>query len=169
MRSVGVLLLSTVGLMSCGVFGHSFYIPSCANYPTLKPGNHITVKEPAGTIHRGDIVVFHPPPGPGGLARPSDVVMRVVGLPGDIIGTRKGVVTINGQVLPEPYLAPATVTASITPQTIPAGEYFVMGDNRSNSLDSRSYGPIPASSIIGRMTGFASKKVDSSAVATCAG
>lgn len=161
-RSTALVIGSAGVLASCSLVGHSFFIPSCANWPTLKPGNHIKVQEPAGTIQRGDFVIFHPPPSPTGLAGPKDVVMRVVGLPRETIASFDGDVMINGQRLAEPYLPGGTMTNNLGPQVVPPGEYFVMGDNRTDAADSRSYGPIPQTSIIGRMTGFTSKHVDSS-------
>jgi signal peptidase I len=130
-------------------------------YPTLQPGNHIEVEEPAGTVQRADIVVFSPPPSPIG-PQPSDVVKRVIGLPGEVIGSRNGHVTINGAVLSEPYLPAKTLTTDFKTVAIPQDEYFVIGDNRTNSQDSRFYGPIANASIVGKMTGYASRYVDTS-------
>ncbi|HEY7947355.1 MAG TPA: signal peptidase I, partial [Acidimicrobiales bacterium] len=76
---------------------------------------------------------------------------RVIGLPGDVISSKEGRVYINGRPLHEPYLVPGTVTTDITMQKVPPHEYFVMGDNRSDSQDSRFFGPISRSLIVGRV------------------
>jgi signal peptidase I len=115
-------------------------------------------------IHRGDIIVFKAPPGefPQDI---KDIVKRVIGLPGDKLSARDNHVFIiptgktTGAELNEPYVkvtpdCPAGTQSSIAgptlePITVPAGEYFVMGDNRCASADSRAFGPIKSSSIIG--------------------
>jgi signal peptidase I len=75
----------------------------------------------------------------------------VIGLPGDTLQARDGIVYRNGERLDETYLAPDTPTTDLdTPITVPEGHVFVMGDNRTNSHDSRKFGPIPESSIVGR-------------------
>ncbi len=139
-----------------------FYIPSGSMLPTLQIGERIVVDKIGyhlDGIKRGNIVVFSRPPGePTAYA---DLVKRVIGLPGETIGTSDGRVTIDGRVLAEPWLpvpAPPTLPSPVAapysltrPYTIPAGEYFVMGDNRTDSEDSRYFGPIPGSLIVGRM------------------
>ncbi len=79
-----------------------------------------------------------------------DLIYRPWSLEGDRIESRAGHVWVNGQELNEPYLPPATSTQGLTPRTVPPGDYWVMGDNRSDSKDSRFFGPIPRSLIVGR-------------------
>jgi signal peptidase I len=81
-----------------------------------------------------------------------DLVKRVIGLPGETIeSTPDQRIEINGQILNEPYLPPGTALGPPIPkQVIPAGHYFVMGDNRTDSSDSRFFGPVPRSYIVGR-------------------
>jgi len=74
----------------------------------------------------------------------------VIGLPGDTVQGRDGRVWVNGQYLYEPYLPPDTYTSDFGPVKVPAGEYWVMGDNREDSRDSRFFGPIKGSTIVGR-------------------
>ncbi len=94
---------------------------------------------------RGDVVVFHPPTG-----QREDFVKRIIGVPGDSVDIRGGLVYINGQVVEESY--PATPSGGQEyPLTVEDSEFFVLGDNRSRSNDSRSWGTVPAENIIGRV------------------
>jgi signal peptidase I len=132
----------------------AFYIPSGSMEPTLMPQDRILVNKLSYMFHpprEGNIVVFTKP---AGVLLPSnihDLVKRVIGLPGQTIWSSDGQVYINGHRLAEPFLPPGTQTHSLHRQTIPPHEYFVMGDNRSNSEDSRVFGPIPGSSIVGQV------------------
>lgn len=140
-----------------------FYIPSGSMEPTLQVGDRIVVDKLSydlHAIHRGDIVVFRRPP-----LEPqhfSDLVKRVIGLPGETISSRDGSVYIDGKKLAEPWLPPGTYTGPLPddphpqfnlpgPVVIPKGEYYVMGDNRQDSEDSRYFGPIPRNLIVGKM------------------
>ncbi len=133
----------------------AFWIPSGSMEPTLKINDRIIVDKLSyhlHPVHRGDIVVFRRPPADSaGGPQIKDLVKRVVGLPGETISAHGGNVYINGKILKEPYLPRGTHTYGIPKQVIPKGEYFVMGDNRSDSYDSRRFGPIPGSLIIGRV------------------
>jgi signal peptidase I len=130
------------------------------------------------TPHIGDIIVFHPPKGyADGCANPNqgenqagedgasacDVqqrtpssetfIKRVVGLPGDRISIRDGHVIRNGTAEKDSYIVPCGTGGSCTfPRaiTIPKGDYYMMGDNRPNSEDSRFWGPVPKAWIIGK-------------------
>jgi signal peptidase I len=139
-----------------------FYIPSGSMLPTLQIGERIVVDKLSyhlHAIHRGDIVVFRRPPLE--QADYADLVKRVIGLPGETISAVGGSVYINGKPLDEPWLpnplpvtSPSPLPAAFSlnhPFTIPAGEYFVMGDNRTDSEDSRYFGPISGSLIVGKM------------------
>ena len=131
----------------------AFFIPSESMEPTLKPGDRVLVNKLSydlHSIHRGDIVVFKRPPAEAGNPAIKDLIKRVVGLPGETIEAIDGKVYINGQPLKESYLPPGTVTTNLPRRVVPPGQYFVMGDNRSNSSDSRFIGPIPGSLIVGR-------------------
>ena len=103
---------------------------------------------------RGEIIVFQTPPeaklrcGAGGT-----FVKRLIGLPGEVVSERDGYVYINGVRLDEPYIQP-TRRDHEPPRSwtrIPAGYYFFMGDNRSQSCDSREWGPVPRGNLIGEV------------------
>lgn len=132
----------------------TFYVPSTSMYPTLKAGDRIVVNKLFSTIHRGDIIVFKRPASEdcGGPPVP-DLVKRVVGLPGETIAAKAGQVLITGSPIAEPWLpsGPQTHTTNFGPVTIPTGHYFVMGDNRVNSCDSRMWGTVTHSLIVGKV------------------
>jgi signal peptidase I len=101
--------------------------------------------------HRGDIVVFNTPPlalekcGAGGT-----FVKRIIGLPGDTVLERKGRVSINGRPLDEPYVPQSELNPQANGRwTVPQDAYFMMGDNRAQSCDSREWGSVPRSDLIG--------------------
>lgn len=115
-------------------------------YPTLKENEMILVNKLEYKLHqpkRGDIIVFHSP-----LSKDS-YVKRVIGLPGEEIEIRNGLVFINGEKVDEGYLTTET-KGYFGPIQIGYNELFVMGDNRGNSMDSREFGPILMKSVIGK-------------------
>jgi signal peptidase I len=98
------------------------------------------------SIHRGDVVVFWYP-----LDRTKSFIKRVIALPGETVTIRQGVVTVNGTLVPEPYVPPQYEDVSdYGPTRVPADSYFVMGDHRISSNDSRVFGPVPSQFIYGR-------------------
>jgi signal peptidase I len=135
----------------------TFYIPSTSMYPTLKAGDRIIVSKISYHLHgvgRGDIVVFKRPADEHCAGPPvPDLVKRVIGLPGDTISARGGHVDIDGKPLAEPWLpkASSTYTANFGPLKVPSNEYFMLGDNRVNSCDSRYWGPIKRTTIVGKV------------------
>jgi signal peptidase I len=97
-------------------------------------------------IERGDVVVFWYP-----LDRSKSFIKRVVGLPDDMVEIREGQVYVNGRFLPEPYVPPESADlGTLSATRIPKGEYFVMGDHRTSSNDSRIFGPVPRNFIYGK-------------------
>jgi signal peptidase I len=133
----------------------AFYVPSGSMLPTLQIGDRIVVIKFGYTVHRGDIVVFQRPPADTGTTD-KDLVKRVIGLPGETISSSGNTVLIDGRPLKEPWLAPlvgsCAETAENIPTTkIPPAHYFVMGDCRGNSADSRTWGTLPASLIVGKV------------------
>ncbi|QIN79374.1 signal peptidase I [Rubrobacter marinus] len=123
-----------------------FLIPSGSMSPTLEPGDRVLAAKSAYRLTepgRGDLAVFED----GGGA----VIKRVVGLPGDEISVEDGVLVVNGEFVREPYVDYGLTDSSFFgPETVPEGHVFVMGDNRSNSLDSRTTGPVPEEDLLGR-------------------
>ncbi len=131
----------------------AFYIPSESMYPTLKENDRVLVNKLSyrlHDVHRGDIIVFKVPEGEA-TDGVSDLVKRVVGLPGETIEGRDGEIYIDGQQLAEPYLPEETVSQNFEPQAITDDHYYVLGDNRQNSKDSTFFGQISGSSIVGRV------------------
>ncbi len=162
----------------------AFYIPSESMEPTLDVGDRVLVKKFLNTPHPGDIIVFENPGPEGkkpqrgwlsafghwiteglGVATPQneDFIKRVIGLPGDIVELRHGVVYVNGKRFREPYLHKTGETRDFGPCRVPLDHVFVLGDNRLNSNDSRfgfgvlapiqhgmCTGSVPEDKIVGR-------------------
>src|SRR4051794_5845097 len=124
-----------------------YVIPSASMAPTLVPGDHIVVTPYrfSAKPSRGDVIVFR-----STHANDELMIKRVIGTPGDLVETRAGRVIVSGHALPEPYVASQATTGSISPQIIPADCYFVLGDNRADSLDSRSWGVLSKDAVVGR-------------------
>jgi signal peptidase I len=140
----------------------AFFIPTASMQHTLDVGDRVLVNKWSyrlHPIHRGDIVVFSKPKGEL-ASNINDLIKRVVALPGETVTIADNQVSINGRPLEEPYLPKGTSIQPVTggkyactpaaPCKIPAGQIWVMGDNRTNSEDSRYFGPIPESSVLGR-------------------
>ena len=129
----------------------AFYIPSLSMAPTLQINDRVLVNKLSydlHDVHRGDLVVFESPPNEGSQTK--DLIKRVIGLPGETVESQNGHILINGQVLEEPYLGPDVTTGPLEKITVPSEHLWVMGDNRPNSRDSRFFGAIPESLVIGR-------------------
>ncbi len=105
---------------------------------------------------RGDVVIFKAPPSEPCAIDQCEYIKRIIGLPGETVELHQGHVYINNHLLREPYLSPnvATMAEELLredmPLVIPAGHYLVFGDNRPHSRDSRAFGPISATRIVGR-------------------
>jgi signal peptidase I len=170
---VVVAILLALGIQAFLV--KPFRIPSESMVPTLAVGQRVLVDRVSmqfSPLRRGEIVVFHPPAGAeegacGDLGTPSDqacpepsnrrsdtnFIKRVVAVAGDELQIIDGRVYVNRNRQPEPY-AQADANCPICdlpkPITIPPGHFFMMGDNRGQSADSREWGPVPADWIVGR-------------------
>ena len=125
---------------------HIYSIPSKSMSPTLAVGDQIVVtRYIGGEPQRGHIIVFRSPITPDEL-----LVKRVVAVPGDLVDSRLGRLRIGEHTVPEPYVFREAATGAIESQTVPPDAYFVLGDNREESLDSRNWGVVPRSMIVGR-------------------
>jgi signal peptidase I len=123
-----------------------FKVEGSSMEPSVHPNQYVLVDKISyrlGSPQRGDVVVFNYP-----LATERDFIKRVIGLPGETVTVASGVVSVNGQPLTEPYIAAPPVSAGTW--QLGANEYFVMGDNRNNSSDSRSWGPLERKYLIGK-------------------
>ncbi len=144
----------------------TFFIPSGSMEPTLQIGDRILVNKLSYHLHgvdRGDIVVFSRPPTENcGGPEVNDLVKRVIGLPGDVVSLSGGYVYIDGKRLDESWLPASEQAITVPgppgngsnlarPYKVPTNDYFVMGDNRTDSCDSRYWGPISKSLIVGKV------------------
>ncbi|TMJ17025.1 MAG: signal peptidase I [Bacillati bacterium ANGP1] len=126
----------------------AFYIPSGSMEPTLMIDDRILVAkfvyrlEP---VHRGDVIVFRYPLNPQ-----RDFVKRVIGLPGDRVGLKDGVVYVADRAISERGYTIKPDFGNYGPVIVPAHQYFVLGDNRNNSEDSRFFGYVPRANVIGK-------------------
>jgi signal peptidase I len=160
------------------LLAQAFYIPSESMVPQLQVNDRVVVSKLAYKTHeprRGDIIVFDDPnPARGGvieterrtglnrllnsigeavgLVQPStdEFIKRVIALPGETVEGRDGHVYINGKQLFEPYLEPSVSTSDFLPVKVEPGRLWVMGDNRNGSADSRVFGTVLKSTIVGR-------------------
>lgn len=130
----------------------AFSIPSESMEPVLEIGDRLLVSKLSyriGEPDPGDIVVFRTP----SSMQPSqtaELIKRVVAVGGQMVGAENGQLFVDGAPVTEDYLPPDTYTRDFGPLLVPAGYVFVMGDNRRSSLDSRVFGPVPESEIVGR-------------------
>ncbi len=134
----------------------TFSIPSGSMEPTLHVGDRIVVDKLSvefGTIHTGDIIVFRALPKVASVCSDAvpDLVKRVVGVPGDHLTSRGNAIYVNGKRLDERWTHFEPLGGAIGHVTVPPGDYFVMGDNHSNSCDSRMWGMVPHANIIGKV------------------
>ena len=131
----------------------TFYIPSGSMEPTLQVGDRIIVDKLSvdfGTIHRGDIIVFKAPPAENCGEVVTDLVKRVIGLPGDHLTSKGNTIFVNGNALRETWTHTEPLGEVVGHVTVTKNHYFMMGDNHSNSCDSRMWGTVPKSDIIGK-------------------
>jgi signal peptidase I len=170
-----VVVAFAVALLIKSLLVQAFFIPSASMEPTLRVGDRVLVEKVSyrfGRPDRGDVVVFEkqfggvPPQEDDNFLRDivdsfrglfgfptggeQDFIKRVIAVGGDRVEGRDGRVYVNGEEIEEPYLPEGTQTSNFGPTDVPQGMIFVMGDNRGNSDDSRSFGPIEAEKVVGQ-------------------
>jgi signal peptidase I len=166
-ESIGLALLIALAVRSSVV--QAFWVPSGSMLPTIQIGDHIFVNKLAysvrlpligtelaktGALHRGDVVVFISPIDPA-----TDLIKRVIAVPGDTVEIRNKQLYINGEQLPDPHasfsdstIMPTGHRDNMPPTQVPEGKFFVMGDNRDRSYDSRFWGFANIADIKGKAT-----------------
>ncbi len=150
---VETIILTLLMFLVMNLAVQNFNVDGYSMEPGLHDQERLMVDKVSYLFHkpaRGDIIVFVAPPQPS-----EDYVKRIIAVPGDVVSVRNGIPTVDGVTLKEPYVNPSSMGASPTDKpvnnlVVPPGEYFVMGDNRIDSYDSRSWGFVPARNIIGR-------------------
>jgi signal peptidase I len=155
---LGIILVAlAAAFLIRGYVFQTFYIPSVSMVPTLQVGDRIIVSKLStafGDINRGDVIVFKHPPREqcGGDTGPnSDLVKRVIGLPGDELTSRNNTIYVNGKKLVEHWEHAPDLGSEIGYVKVPKNQYFMMGDNRPSSCDSRMWGTLPKSLIVGKV------------------
>ena len=145
------LVLAILLFLAINAVSARIRVDGSSMVPTLVDGEFVMVNRLAyniadfttGEVERGDIVVFHNPRDPE-----QEYIKRIIGLPGDTVEMTGGHVYVNGKQLVEPYIAANARNEQKWP--IPQGQIFLLGDNRNNSQDSRSFGPVPLENVVGK-------------------
>ena len=169
-----LVVAAVIALVVKAFLAQAFYIPSESMDPQLATGDRVVVSRLSYELHeprRGDVVVFDDPTMPEvsdrsllpvrlgrealealGVLKPQgrELIKRVVALPGETVAGQDGRVLIDGQPLFEPYLDGSVVTSDFPSIVVPPDHVFVMGDNRTNSKDSRRFGPVDDELVVGR-------------------
>lgn len=151
-RAVELVILFAVSLAFMfgfvrPVVASPVFIGSGSMIPSLHIDDRLLINKLADDFsgpERGDIVLVEDPAG-----GETPLIKRVVGLPNETVEFRDGVLFVDGERLEEPYTAESRIKTYFRPILVPQRSYFLMGDNRSNSLDSRVFGPVPEDDIIG--------------------
>lgn len=143
---IETLVLAVILFFGINAISARVRVDGSSMRPTLEDGEFVLVSKinyKFGSVERGDIIVFYFP-----LDPKQELIKRVIGLPGDHIRVGEGKVSVNGQVLNEPYIAE-------TPRysgewVVPNSQFFVLGDNRNDSSDSHSWGFLPSENVVGK-------------------
>ena len=143
---VETIILAVVLFLGINAVSARVRVDGTSMMPTLENGEFMLVSKMSyrfGDVERGDIIVFHFPMNPE-----EELVKRVIGLPGDHVSVQAGVVSVNGQLLNEPYIAAAPGYSG--EWDVLEGQLFVLGDNRNNSNDSKDWGLLPFEKVVGK-------------------
>lgn len=138
------------------ILGHGLYrVPGDSMAPEIPAGSVVIVRAGHYTRERpqrGELVTAIAPDMKGYAMK------RVIGLPGDVIGMEQGRLHVNGAVLDEPYVLRENATTDysleLSPVSVPDGHYYLLGDNRDNSADSRMWGPLPREKLAGKLVAW---------------
>lgn len=143
---IETLLLAVVLYLGINFISARVRVDGFSMNPTLQDGEYVLVSKVSYRLsepQHGDIIVFKFPGQPV-----QDLIKRIIGLPGDIVEVKNRQVFVNGQALDEPYIAAEPTYEGIW--KVPAGQLFVLGDNRNDSSDSHSWGLLPEGNVIGK-------------------
>lgn len=143
---IETILLTVIIYVGVNLATGRFKVEGSSMEPSFHPEQYVLVDKVSyrlGPPQRGDVVVFQYP-----QATERDFIKRIIGLPGETVDIRGGLVYINGQPLEEPYISAPPGYAGAW--TLTAEQYFVLGDNRNSSSDSHSWGPLEKHYLIGR-------------------
>jgi signal peptidase I len=125
----------------------NFVVIGASMQPSFYQGERVIATKLAYKLHepeRGDVIIFRPPEG-----MDEDLIKRIIGLPGDIVEVKDGVVYVNNEPLDEPYIKNPP-SYNYTTEIVPEGQYWVLGDNRNNSNDSHTGWTVPREDIVGK-------------------
>ena len=152
MELVEVAILAIILYFGISFAVQTVHVEGLSMFATLDDNDYLIANKIDYKLHapqRGDIIILRPP-----TLSTTDYIKRVIGLPGERLLIRDGIVYINGHKLDEPYLPEAwtinTDWGGPNGEVLPPDDYFVMGDNRNRSQDSRTFGPIGRDRIDGR-------------------
>jgi signal peptidase I len=147
LQIVGGGAVAVVVLLVSGVLPYqAVRVPTDSMTPTVAAGDHLLLDKLDRDPTVGDVVVVRDPLGDG------LIVKRVLAVGGDEIGFEDGVLVRNGHPVAEPYTRDFLDGVYYGPDVVPPGQIYLLGDNRFDSVDSRDFGPVPLSSVVGRVT-----------------
>jgi signal peptidase I len=151
-RWLSLMLIAVIGVgLTLAFVAEPVQVSANSMSPTLRPGDHVLVEKishRSSHPHRRDLIAFTRP-GSGQL-----LIKRVVGVAGDTVAIEDGVLVVNGTPVVESFVDPNLMDATyFGPVTVAAGAVFVMGDDRPNSVDSRTFGTVSVDNVAGRVIG----------------
>jgi signal peptidase I len=154
LESVEILVVAVTIAFGIRTFvAEARYIPSGSMLPTLDINDRLMVEKISYLFtapQRGDIIVFNPTEELSKQKFNDAFIKRIVGVPGDQLEVKDGKVYVNNQPLTENYISREPIRGQFGPVIVPANQYFVMGDNRNSSYDSRFWGFVPRDRIVGK-------------------